>query len=136
MKREELREKKQELIEDWEKCFDSKVTSKINEKGIAKIWDDNTSLTEVISILTSAGIDTLIESVVCDAFGLSKKDEPVKNSDDCIVDSTFSVYNKVTDKIVAKNFDTFEHAEEEAKNICLNNGYKLNTMLILESYEI
>lgn len=55
-----LKEKKIEMKDVWERCFELKLEDKLTEKGLKKFWDENTSIEEADEMLTHAAIDDLV----------------------------------------------------------------------------
>ena len=66
----ERRAKKEEIKNAWEKAFGMKISEKLNKKGLDKFWDDNTSLSEAIDLLTAAAFDELLCDIIDDIAGI------------------------------------------------------------------
>lgn len=120
-----LKEKKIEMKNDWESCLELKLEDKLTEKGLKKFWDENTSLEEAEAMLTHAAVDEFVghlldslgEAII---IGFSKKKEEKKQKKGC----QFNVYDTTQKKVVDIGYESYEEADEAAKNYCLKHGVR------------
>ena len=77
MKKRELHKVKMEMRDAWEECFKVKIEQKLNPKGIAKFWDEETDEQEAYNLLTAAAIDLVIEAQLDDILDGAKNVEDV-----------------------------------------------------------
>lgn len=68
-KEAEIREVKQQLIDEWEKCFHEKVTNALTKQGLDCYWDKYTSVKEAAGMLTKAAILGFVNKVVEESDG-------------------------------------------------------------------
>ena len=124
-----LRAKKEELVESWEKCFETKFDDKFNKKGKEKFWDDETSLGEAEGMLTSAGINVILEDLG-GVIGMAIVSESNVNKNKSGI--KFAVLNIDASFIYRKKFESKKDAEEFIKNICLTSSYTRDDFDIFE----
>ena len=116
-----IKEKKEELKNAWEECFGMKIEDKFNSKGIEHFWDDETSVEEATDMLTAAGIDLYLESVIDEAIRKVKADVHKTHHKDKTI---FKVIGDGYESIVP--FDTFEDASEFKMRLIQSSLYHGN----------
>jgi hypothetical protein len=150
-----LREKKEMLVKTWEKLFDKKVEDSLTEKGLKKLWDENTDVGEASDMLTSAAINDLVSSVLGDIVdkvpkntsgiiivGLGDDDD---DNEDVEEENTecgqgpevkkegmFKVVNLTTKRIYDDGFCSEEEAQDFIKETCMNTHYSVSEFGIVQ----
>ena len=124
-----LREKKEELVKEWETCFETKFDKKFNEKGKNKFWDDETDFDEAKGMLTAAGIDNLVDDlldvIILGSVCTNKKSKHKR----------FAVLNIDEKFIYNKKFSSYEEAEKFVKEKCYKSTYTSDDFDIFEERE-
>lgn len=64
-----LKEKKEQLKENFEKCFEVKLEDVFTEVGIKKYWDENTSVEKAVNMLDKAALNLAIDAMKGDVVG-------------------------------------------------------------------
>lgn len=136
-----LREKKERLVNEWEKCFEKKVTDSITDIGMKKFWDDKTSELDAAEMLTKAATLDLLESmgILGDIASLAKEKGPGTlvivigdDGDDEEEDEDPKFLVRRGDYIYPDKFDSIEDAEAFIKDTCCETEYTRNSFNILE----
>lgn len=131
-----LREMKEELKKEWEDCFDKKIEDKLNDEGLKKFWDDNTTIGEAEVMLTCAALDDFID----DLFGNlldGLKGAVIFTSSGCKdnkkeVKKPFEVERIKDNYFYSESFETIKEANEYINNICLNSEFKVDDFRIVK----
>lgn len=126
----ERRAKKEEIKNEWEKAFGMKISEKLNKKGIDKFWDDNTSLSEAIDLLTAAAFDELLCDIIDDIAGIIVVSNKEKKSEE-----KYQVYNKVGNYFLEESFESIDDAKEFIREKALNTKYKVDDFKVVRMYE-
>ena len=126
-----LREKKEELVKEWETCFETKFDKKFNEKGKNKFWDDETDFDEAKDMLTAAGMDNLVNDFLDGIIlGVGSMLTNKKNRQ-----KMFAVLNIDEKFIYSKKFSSYEEAEKFIKEKCYKSTYTRDDFDIFEEKE-
>ena len=64
-----LKERKEQLKKDWEKCFEMEISDLLSEEGLSKFWDCRTSVEEAEVMLTVGSIVNAFDISVDGAVG-------------------------------------------------------------------
>ena len=142
----EVRKAKEELKNEWEKCFNKKIEDKFSEKGLKKFWDDKTSVEEAEAMLTGAAIDDAINHLIISGLGAiiighighdGHKEEQANKTEknESNSDFDYNVFDTVKQEFVSVGNETWEIADEEAKKYCLENGVKYADVKICKMYD-
>lgn len=135
MEKEKLFEKKQKLKEDWEKSFEKSIEDKLTDEGLATYWAEDTSFDEAVDLLDTAAIDELVghlldslgEAII---IGFSKKKEEKQQKKGC----QFNVYDTTQKKVVDIGYESYDEADEAAKNYCLEHGVRYADVKVCKMY--
>ena len=126
-----LREMKEELKKEWEDCFDKNIEDKLNDEGLKKFWDDNTTIEEAEVMLTCAafddlfdGLDGLIGAVIFTSSGCKDNKKEVKKP--------FEVERTKDNYFYSESFETIKEANEYINSICLNSEFKVDDFRIVK----
>lgn len=123
-----LREMKEELKKEWEDCFDKKIEDKLNDEGLKKFWDDNTTIGEAEVMLTCAAFDDLFDdligAVIFKSSGCKDNKKEVKKP--------FEVERIKDNYFYSEPFETIKEANEFINNICLNSEFKVDDFRIVK----
>lgn len=133
-----LKEKKIEMKDVWESCFELKLEDKLTEKGLKKFWDENTSIEEAEEMLTRAAIydlvdslfDSLADKIIIGVGGCNDKDERGEKCCNVKHEESFKVI-RIKDHIVFKDvFETRDEAYEFIKEMAMNSRYSVNDFVV------
>lgn len=145
-----LKEKKETLKKEWERCFEMPIEEKLNEKGLEKFWDDATTVEEAEELLTSVAIDLLIErhigclgevigSIIGDAAkviviagGSDKKLCKGEEKNEGAAAKKFAVLEKEDSHVYPDRFETADEAYDFIKVICMNSTHTFDDFKVVE----
>ena len=134
-----LIQKKTDLKETWENCFEMKIEDKINENGLTFFWSADTSLEEAAELLDIAAIDLALDSLVSDGaiamvLNVSKKNKPEPcKGEECKKVDKFRVARISPDThMYETKFYNPDEAEAFITEVCLNSKYKRDDFTILQ----
>ena len=121
-----LRKEKELLIQKWEECFHKKVTDILSESGMNKFFDDNTSITEAIVMLTIPAI--------ADALEKAESDDVVRVviADEDAEEGKFTVLRITDESLCNKRFETKEEAKDFIKEQALHTRYTVDEFKIVK----
>lgn len=119
-----LRNKKEEIKNNWEKCFDKKVEEFITPEGIEAFWDDKTPFEEALMMLDIAAVAYAIEVV----HNLKKED------DDNTKTKKIQVFNLKDKFLYVNTFDSVKEAKEFIKELAMSTPFTVNDFKIVKVY--
>ena len=134
-----LKEKKIEMKNYWENCFELKIEDKLTEEGLKKFWDENTSFKEAEEMLTHAAIDNLVghllDSLACEIIiGVGGcKDEEEENDD--TETEKFEVFRSKDNFFYENVFDSAESAKEFIRELAMSTTYTVDDFKIAKVYD-
>lgn len=128
--KESLKEKKIEMKNYWENCFELKIEDKLTEEGLKKFWDENTSFKEAEEMLTYAAIDNLVghlfDSLACEVIigvgGCKEKEEHDEEPCNVKNGTPFKVVRTKDSFIYEDEFETKEAADEFIRNTAMHSA--------------
>lgn len=120
MNASELCGKKEQLVNEWEKCFEQSVGDVLTDEGLKKFWSGDTSLEEAEAMLTGAAINEFLNALFDEVAGVvvtfgevsrskGKKDVEARNDKN---DNPFKIVRKKDNQMFDNEFDTKREAEE------------------------
>lgn len=121
-----IRKDKEILIQKWEECFHKKVTEVLSESGMAKFFDNNTSITEAVIMLTiPAIVDALEDAEDKDAVRVVIADEDDE-------EGKFGVLRTTDESLCIKRFETKEEANDFIKEQALHTSYTIDEFKVVK----
>ena len=122
-----IRKEKEILIQKWEECFHKKVTEVLSESGMNKLFDNNTSITEAVIMLTiPAIVDALEDAEDEDAVRVVVID----NED--AKEGKFGVLRTTDESLCIKRFETKEEANDFIKEQALHTKYTIDEFKVVK----
>ena len=137
-----LREKKEEMVKEWEKCFERKFDEVCNKEGLNYLYDDNTSEEDALDMLDFFAKTVFVTDLIEKADSISiitVKDGTIvdkpETCEDCNFDNkpckcdecennklrvVFRVVRKGKE-ILENKFRTEKEAEDFIKEHCLTS---------------
>ena len=120
-----LRNKKEEIKNNWEKIFEKKIEEFITPEGIEVFWDDKTPFEEALMMLDIAAVAYAIEGI----HNLKKED------DDNTKTKKFQVFNLKTKSLYVNTFDSVKEAKEFIKELAMSTLFTVNDFKIVKVYD-
>lgn len=121
-----LRNKKEELKNEWEGCFNKKIETYISPEGIEAFWDDKTPLDEVALMLDIAAVAYVIEGL---SNSLKEKD------DDNTKANKLQVFNLKEECFYKKTFDSVNEAKKYIKEVATSTPFTVDDFKIVKVYD-
>ena len=122
----DLRNKKEEFKNNWERCFEKKIETYITPEGIEDFWDDKTPLDEAILMLDIAAVTYVIESL---SNNLKEKDDANTKA------NKLQVFNLKEECFYEKTFDSVNEAKEYIKEVAMSTPFTVNDFKIVKVYD-
>lgn len=135
-----LKERKEQLKKDWEKCFEMEISDLLSEEGLSKFWDCRTSVEEAEVMLTVGSIvnafdisvDGAVGAIIIAGSSNKKTEKKEQKSKD---DNSYRV--ELLDEYIMfdETFETIDEAKEFIKNEALTTEYTVDDFRIIKVYE-
>ena len=135
MDKSELKAKKMNLVNEWEKIFEQKIENALTDEGIDHFWDEKTSVDEAADLLTAVAVGDLVESLLNNHSGIVVKVSSKKvEKKHCKAKDfrPFMVIGKPDRYCYDERFETPEAAYEFIKNEAMHSILSVDDFMVVK----
>lgn len=108
------KERKEQIVKDWEKNFGLKLEDELSEEGLKRFWSDDTWCHEALGILMGATVNHALNEIIDDLDSevvgvIVKKEVPDEELCNC---KAFKIVRKADNVMLDKEFETEQAAND------------------------
>lgn len=130
-----LKERKQELVKNWEEIFEKNITEALTVKGLERFWSDDTPYEEAGCMLDNAAILEVVTALENEVIGVAVAHVSRVDKDD-ESETPYEVERTTDHYFFEEKFKTKEDAKQFIEMQAMATPYTIHDFRVVKVVEV